>query len=379
MSEDELSCLYNKSGKINTAIISKKTFKQSDLYINILNKTNFLPQTAKLSERLFCIKNNINHVLLCCVCQKNPRIFLPKGFYSETCSDRSCIQSNPSIRKKRNNTMIQKYGSLVSSITREKAKQRAIELNKNNKKIFQEKYNVINPSQLQHVKIAKQNTLLKNWGVKYPTQSMIIKEKIKQTNIQKYGVPYAQQSLIIKNKIKVTNKEKYGTISHKQKHNPVAFEKLCNYDWLYYQYVILNKTANQIAVELGLSNNSSTVCRYLQYHNILIKQAKAFSYKCIQWLESTMKKEKIFIQHAQNKGEYIIGPYVVDGYCAETNTVYEFHGDRWHGNPRLFASTDHCHPFDCNVTAGELYSKTLVKEQYIRDQGFNLIVKWETE
>ena len=32
--------------------------------------------------------------------------------------------------------------------------------------------------------------------------------------------------------------------------------------------------------------------------------------------------------------------YKVDGYCYETNTVYEFHGDYWHGNPIVFDSDD---------------------------------------
>ena len=46
-----------------------------------------------------------------------------------------------------------------------------------------------------------------------------------------------------------------------------------------------------------------------------------------------MEKENIPIQHAENGGEfYIQGIGKVDGYCQETNTVYEFHGSYWHGN-----------------------------------------------
>ena len=62
----------------------------------------------------------------------------------------------------------------------------------------------------------------------------------------------------------------------------------------------------------------------------------------IAWLDSISVKEGIDIQHALSPvGEYVI-PTVgyVDGYCSSINTVYEFHGDYWHGNPKRFASED---------------------------------------
>lgn len=36
-------------------------------------------------------------------------------------------------------------------------------------------------------------------------------------------------------------------------------------------------------------------------------------------------------------GEYRIeGVGKVDGFCEQTNTVYEYHGDYWHGNPDIY-------------------------------------------
>ena len=32
--------------------------------------------------------------------------------------------------------------------------------------------------------------------------------------------------------------------------------------------------------------------------------------------------------------------YKADGYCKETNTVYEFNGDYFHGNPTIYDQTD---------------------------------------
>jgi hypothetical protein len=66
-----------------------------------------------------------------------------------------------------------------------------------------------------------------------------------------------------------------------------------------------------------------------------------------------------------------------DGYCVATNTIYEFHGDRWHGNPVLFQADVLCHPKTNKSTAGELYKKTIDREQRIKDLGFNLVVMWE--
>ncbi|MCF0117498.1 MAG: hypothetical protein HUJ61_05550, partial [Bacilli bacterium] len=64
----------------------------------------------------------------------------------------------------------------------------------------------INPKNV----IKREETLLRNYGVKYPLQNDIVKEKLKATNIKRYGVEYNLQSKEIKQKIKLTNLEKYG-------------------------------------------------------------------------------------------------------------------------------------------------------------------------
>lgn len=108
---------------------------------------------------------------------------------------------------------------------------------------------------------------------------------------------------------------------------------------------------------------------------------KNFSRKAILWLESIANKEKIYIQHAGNAGEFTIpgSNYRADGYCKFTNTVYEFHGDKFHGNLVKYAPDDRCHPFDSNVTALELYDRTIRKEEFIKHKGYNLVVIWESD
>ena len=67
----------------------------------------------------------------------------------------------------------------------------------------------------------------------------------------------------------------------------------------------------------------------------------------------------------------------VDAYVPETNTVYEFHGDYWHGNPNKYD------PNKINKRAkqtfGQLYLKTKIKEQKIIESGYPLVVMWESD
>ena len=104
---------------------------------------------------------------------------------------------------------------------------------------------------------------------------------------------------------------------------------------------------------------------------------KQYSKIQIKWLNFIEKYYNIDIQHAENNGEYLVPSkkYKADGYCKETNTIYEFHGDYWHGNPKLFKSLEYNKTTNC--TFGDLYQKTLEREQQIKDLCYNLVVMWE--
>ena len=111
------------------------------------------------------------------------------------------------------------------------------------------------------------------------------------------------------------------------------------------------------------------------------RRQSGYSKKSIEWLKTVEKQENIQLQYLDpEKGisEYfILDIGKVDGYCKETNTVYEFHGDFWHGNPNKFDSED-INPFNCK-TFRQLYQETLKRDQKIKKLGYNLVVKWETD
>lgn len=103
---------------------------------------------------------------------------------------------------------------------------------------------------------------------------------------------------------------------------------------------------------------------------------KTYSKIAIEWINSINPN----IRHAENGGEYIIPTtrYKVDGYDANTNTVYEFLGDCWHGNPDIYEKSIRCHPFS-DKTAKELYDDTILRINTIKTLGYNVVYVWEHE
>jgi hypothetical protein len=103
-----------------------------------------------------------------------------------------------------------------------------------------------------------------------------------------------------------------------------------------------------------------------------------YSKQSIAYLNFISIYNNICIQHAENGCEYrILNIGKADGYCKENNTIYEYHGDFWHGNPKIYKQN--CINKRNGKTFGELYKKTLEREQQIRDMGFNLITIWESD
>ena len=66
----------------------------------------------------------------------------------------------------------------------------------------------------------------------------------------------------------------------------------------------------------------------------------------------------------------------MDGYDPTTNTIYEFNGDFWHGNPKIYP-TGFNKVTNCDFEI--LYIRTLVRSENITNSGYNLISIWESE
>jgi hypothetical protein len=111
--------------------------------------------------------------------------------------------------------------------------------------------------------------------------------------------------------------------------------------------------------------------------------SKGFAYSKIgcKWIEEEMKKNNIDIQYALSpEGEFkpIKGVKMhCDGYCKQTNTIYEFHGGYWHGDPKIYDQKD------INPTTkkkfGTLFINTCMREKLYRDAGYKYKCIWETD
>jgi hypothetical protein len=69
--------------------------------------------------------------------------------------------------------------------------------------------------------------------------------------------------------------------------------------------------------------------------------------------------------------------FQVDAVDPTSNSVYEFYGDYWHGNPDIFNKNE-INPIS-KISYEELHRKTLEKENIIKHAGYNIISIWEND
>ena len=102
-----------------------------------------------------------------------------------------------------------------------------------------------------------------------------------------------------------------------------------------------------------------------------------YSEKALMWILHMEQTDGCTIMHARNGREFRLlelPRYSVDGYCAETRTVYEFLGCFWHGCK--------CQPMRDHKTLdedtlAERYEKTMARIEQIAAAGYAVKVKWE--
>ncbi|GIY25793.1 uncharacterized protein CEXT_134211 [Caerostris extrusa] len=103
-----------------------------------------------------------------------------------------------------------------------------------------------------------------------------------------------------------------------------------------------------------------------------------YSPDSIRWLDFVSHNENIVILHALNgTGEKKIHGIFVDGYCLETNTVYQFHGCFYHGCPICYDS-DSVHPLK-GISMATVKEKTDMTSAVLRSEGFQVVELWEHE
>lgn len=346
-------------------------------------KTSFLlTEFSTIDEKLWALKNNCQSRPIC-YCGNLTNFHSNQSKYHRYCGS-SCAVMDPTTLSSRVNKRI-KSGAVEKIIESLNTRYGKEEMIYRRRQGIVKKYGVDNYFATEEFKNRIKDYNLKKYGVEYYTQTEECKLKIKETCLKKYQASsymksdsYQQKKQEIYQKVKYKTLSSYGVEHTSQIKIKHLLDKLNDTEWLYEQYIIQSKSSNAIAEEYGVS--ATTVLNYLHRAEIDIKSLMGYSYKCIEWLSYISQMEKIYIQHAINDGEFTIPGtrFRADGYCEENNTIYEFHGNIWHGNPRIYLPEDRPNPY-AETTAGQLYEKTLIKESIIRKKGFNLVVMWEDQ
>lgn len=140
-----------------------------------------------------------------------------------------------------------------------------------------------------------------------------------------------------------------------------------------YDYSVVKYQKSNIPVEIICQHHGS----FMQRPGDHISGAKCprcrgnISKKETAWLDSLDIDDKLrqCVLYVSDK------KLKVDAYDPTTNTIYEFWGDYWHGNPARF------NPTDINKRNkkmfGELYNETQLRSRAILESGYNLVEIWE--
>jgi G:T-mismatch repair DNA endonuclease (very short patch repair protein) len=116
---------------------------------------------------------------------------------------------------------------------------------------------------------------------------------------------------------------------------------------------------------------------YPEYNWDITKFNKRYSNMSTEVMSFIENLFGIHIQHGIDEYKIPDTRYSVDGFHKETNTIYEFHGDFWHGAEYL--QIQHAKNNKIHELLKQRFGRTKLREQFIKNKGYNLIVIWEHE
>lgn len=154
------------------------------------------------------------------------------------------------------------------------------------------------------------------------------------------------------------------------KHNDLQNRLLLNRDEME-KYIIENdiKSKKELAQMIGISYCS--LGTYLRKFGLKKYFSKRYNTDESRWLDY------IGLPNDDKHRQVYIDKYIVDGFDSETNTVYEYLGDYWHGNPKIFKSNEYNKTN--GQTFGELYEKTMKRIESLKTMGYNVVYVWESD
>jgi len=101
-----------------------------------------------------------------------------------------------------------------------------------------------------------------------------------------------------------------------------------------------------------------------------------------EFYNSYENKEDIVFTAFKNKEYGLVyndSYYKYDYVNLTRSKVIEFNGDVFHANPRKYLAEDTPHPFNKGINARDIWEKDRIKNNAIKNEGFELLVIWEDE
>lgn len=379
--------------------------KCNNLLDYVTQSTQFLDEIypdPPFSQRLYHIINDVPYGLRCPVCG-SPLKF--QQAYKTTCGKSAClssivsiIQSNHDMIKKKEETMIKRYG-VPYSIQNPESNQKRI-------KTVIERYGVDSASKSDVIKKKTAETNLRRYGSKTPSGNKEVRAKMHKTNLERYGVKEYGATMDCKIKSRKTCRQKYGTdyymltknfesirkpfISTPEKYKSLTernFREILendemtdNYTYVEYdtnvrKHILMCHSCNSIfKISMGLYrirfNHSHIICTNCNPINKPISiQEKEFG----NYLRSIYGKE--IIENTRS----IINPYELDYYLPDLRLAIEYNGDYWHANPEFYSKDEIINIKGIEYLVSDIWKKDQRKLKFCNNKNITLITIWEND
>lgn len=134
---------------------------------------------------------------------------------------------------------------------------------------------------------------------------------------------------------------------------------------------------------VNYSHNKSKIKIICPNHGMFLQQALIHlqNHGCPKCSRNVSNPEIEFLDYLNIKTRNVRLPEwkmkPVDGYDEQTNTIYEFLGDYWHGNPNKYNSVDINKV--TNQTFKELYDNTFIMLNKLKSYGYTVNYIWESD
>lgn len=264
--------------------------KHPHLLPQILNETIFLPSDSPWNQRFFHIINpKAPYPVLCEKCNCPVKWKTDAAKYMRFCGTK-CSSLSKTTQKKRQNTMMRKYG-------------------------------VKNYAETEEYRRKSEISNMAKFGVVHASQSPSFKEKVKNTVKEKYGVESAFHIGMDEryNKNNIQNHYSFVDVE------PWVIDILFDAEALYHLHHIERKTLTKISEEL---NGYDLSC--------LSRRMKNFGIEIIKFNQSSGEKELAeFISslgiNCVTRDRKIISPYELDIVLPDYKIAIEYCGLFWHG------------------------------------------------